>query len=120
MKTLIFILSMPNVGSWNHKWTGAENLYARKRKVKDDLAKLIMADAKSYPIYEGAFAPKLVGHTPPKTYYGYDFGDGWRASIEIQVLPAKEVNKIVKKSKGFYGYDWMIDSILTHQEIKWS
>lgn len=98
MKTLVFILSMPNVGSWNNKWTGSENIYAVKRKVKDDLAKLIMRDE--------------------ETYYDYDFGDGWRASIEVKVLPAKEVNKIIKKSRGFYGYEWMVESILLHQEIK--
>ena len=30
----------------------------------------------------------------------------------------KEANKIMKKSVGFYGYDWMIDSIIKNKEIK--
>ena len=31
---LSFTLSMPNIGSWNGKWTGSKNLYARAINVK--------------------------------------------------------------------------------------
>ena len=33
MKILCFILSMPKNNSWNGKWTGEKNLFARTKKL---------------------------------------------------------------------------------------
>jgi len=47
--------------------------------------------------------------------WSYDFGDGWRALVSGTLLKKGER---VKKSDGFYGYDWMVDSIIFHNEIR--
>ena len=91
---LAFTLSMPNIGSWNGKWTGINNLYARvinfgRGKEAEERAKQILG----------------------KGYYHYNFGDGWSAGITVKQVDAKEANKIRRASQGFYGYDWMIRSI---------
>lgn len=91
---IVFILSMPNVGSWNGQWSGARNLYCRTRKLTKDLEK------------------ELDG----KSFY-YNFGDGWGASIKAKKVGAREGDKMEKQSRGFCGYEWMIDSILVHKEI---
>jgi len=98
---LCFTLSMPNVGSWNGKWTGANNLYARII----NFGKSKKATGKAQKILD-------------KGYYHYNFGDGWSAGITIKQVDAKEANKIRRASKGFCGYDWMIDSIREHGIIK--
>lgn len=89
---LLFILTMPNVGSWNGKWTGADRVYARVR------------NAKQYP------------NCKEDNYY-YSFGDGWGANVEVKKVTVVEANKYTKKSVGFSGYDWMIDSILLYGQI---
>ena len=95
-----FELSMPNVGSWNGKWTGANNLYAKvvdfgRGKDNEAKAKEILAS---------------------KSYY-YDFGDGWGASVRVRAVDSKEASKIRRATKGFCGYDWMINSIRTKGTI---
>lgn len=91
---LSFTLSMPNIGSWNGKWSGSNNLYARvvnfgSGKKAEEKAKEIL----------------------DKGYYHYNFGDGWSAGITVRKVDAKEANKIRRASQGFCGYDWMIRSI---------
>lgn len=93
---LLFTLSMPNVGSWNGKWTGEDNVYARSFKRTNKIEKEL--DGKSFC---------------------YDFGDGWTARISVQKVLSKDAKKIMKNSKGFAGYDWMISSIFEHGEIVW-
>ncbi len=87
---IAFILTMPNVGSWNGKWTGESNLYARVYN---------LPKAKAMPIIE-------------KKNFLYDFRDGWVANIEARKVNSSEAAKIRKNTKGFCSYDWMIDSIL--------
>ena len=91
---IIFTLSMPNRGSWNNKWSGDGKVYARIRHNK-------------------AVPPEIVG----KDFY-YTWPDGWTACVSVEKVDAKEADKIMKKSVGFYGYDWMIDSIIKNKEIK--
>lgn len=79
---LIAELTMPNVGSWNGKWTGERERYT----------KAISAPAKD--------AEKLIG-----SYY-YNFGDGWGANVEIRKAEPRE-----RVTNNFCGYDWMISSI---------
>lgn len=92
---LAFILSMPNIGSWNGKWSGANDLYAMivgfGRK-KENITKAI----------------DILAHHP----YFYRFSDGWTARIEVREVDAKEARKIRKLSRGFCGYEWMVGSIL--------
>ena len=98
---LCFKLSIPNVGSWNSKWTGENRLYARvvnfgTSKKSDEKAKLIL----------------------DKGYYHYNFGDGWSAGISVSQVDAKEAANIRRKTAGFCGYDWMIQSIKDNNKIQ--
>jgi hypothetical protein len=93
---IAFILSMPNVGSWNGKWTGEGTLYARVKE------------------FENTKTVKKILEQP--SYY-YNFGDGWGASVKDKKVTKRGAEKIENNSKGFCGYDWMIDSIISYGEI---
>lgn len=94
---ICFQLSMPSNNSWNGKWSGDGVFYARTRAVRDkERAKNI--------IKEG--------------YFSYSFGDGWRACIDVREVSASQRRQIDKNTKGFCGYDWMIDSIIQYGDIK--
>jgi len=97
---LSFVLSMPNVASWNGKWTGEGTLYAK-----------VINFGRSKKANEKAQAILEYG------YYCYDFGDGWSAGISVKKVSPNESAMIRRKSKGFYGYDWMIDSIRSGGKI---
>ena len=95
---LLFTLSMPNSGSWNGKWSGEGRLYCKKRTVpKETLT-------------------KILGDSTNKGFY-YNFGDGWGASVKVQIVTSQDAAKMVRKSAGFCGYDWMIDEIVQHGRI---
>ena len=96
---LAFTLSMPNNNAWNGRWSGEENLYV-----------VVKAFGRAKKTAE-RFAP-LIGHA-----FSYNFGDGWRASVLVREVKGHEVIELRKKSKGFCGYDWMIDEILKHGRI---
>lgn len=86
-----FELSMPNNNSWNGKWTGDGECYCVVRTLKE----------------------------PPKLgRYSYNFGDGWRAAIDVREVTSSAAKSLKKKSKGFCGYEWMIDSIIRHGDIR--
>lgn len=91
---LCFELGMPNRNSWNGRWSGEDNLYAKVINI--GTAKKTLEKYK--PILD-------------KGYFYYNFGDGWGASVTVKEVDAKEANKIRRKSRGFCGYDWMITSI---------
>ena len=93
-KKVVFELSMPNVGSWNGRWTGEGKPYIAVRSVPGEVAEAI--DGK---------------------YFRYDFGDGWSAGITAEVMGAREAAKLLRKSEGFMWYGWMIDSIIKRGEI---
>lgn len=48
-----------------------------------------------------------------KHYFIHDFGDGWRASVRVDIVTAAEAQKARKNSAGFAGYDWLIKNILS-------
>lgn len=96
--TLSFELTMPNVGSWNGRWTGEGSKYYRHRKVSK------------------AKGEEILGGKERQSWY-YDFGDGWGASVSVIQVSATEKNKRERISKGFSGYDWMIDEILKYGRI---
>jgi len=93
---------MPNCGSWNGKWSGEKNRYLIFKKLKND-------------VYE-----KFMGVCGDEKSWSYDFGDGWRANVSCTLIDSKEKTKLKKVAKGnFAGYDWMIDSIIKEDEIKY-
>ena len=89
-----FTLTMPGVGSWNGKWSGEGNLYSKIVKIGDNRAK------------------ELDGRS-----FHYHWQDGWSACVDCKIVDGSESRKIRKHSQGFYGYDWMIDSILFRDKI---
>lgn len=97
---LCFELSMPSVNSWNGKWTGESELHAR-----------IVNFGRSQK------SNKSAKEILNKGYFRYDFGDGWAAGVSVREINTKESAKIRRKSAGFCGYDWMIDSIRKHNKI---
>lgn len=94
-----FELSMPGNNAWNGKWTGEGKLYARVVNVGTSKA--------AREKYE-----KLIGH------HSYSFGDGWRAAITVRECTSTAARKLRKDSLGFCGYDWMIESLRSHGEIR--
>lgn len=97
--TLAFILNMPGNNSWNGKWSGEGRLYA------------IVKTFRGGP--QECKAAELVA----KGSFGYDFGDGWYARIDVRKVDSAEARKLRKDSQGFCGYDWMVDSILNYRKI---
>lgn len=85
---LIAELTIPNVGSWNGRWSGEKDKYTK-----------VFSTSKKMMEYIG-------------NYY-YNFGDGW--GVNVQIREAEPREKITNK---FCGYDWMIDSIKEHKKIK--
>lgn len=96
-----FILSMPNNNAWNGKWSGEDRCYAKV---------INLGRTKK--------AEKLGTEILEKGYFYYNFGDGWGAGVTAKEVDAKEAAKIRKKSVGFCGYEWMIDSIRRDLTIK--
>jgi hypothetical protein len=94
-----FILSMPGSPSWNGKWSGSENVHAVVHSVrsKSDIEK-----------YE-----KLI----KQESFVYCWDDGWMACINVVPVDAQTARKLRRESKGFCGYNWMIDSIIRTGEI---
>ncbi len=90
-----FTLSMPNVGSWDRKWTGSSKLYAIVRSFNKKKAEQILE----------------------KPSYSYNFGDGWRAGVSAEQIDSKLAAKVRRKSQGFCGYNWMVDSIVSNLKI---
>jgi len=100
MTTLAFELSMPNVGSWNGKWTGAGTYYAVFRNLG-----------------RGKGAAEKAQKLIEKGSFHYNFGDGWSARINVREVSGRELTVLRRRSRGFYGYEWMVSSILKHGEI---
>ena len=91
---LSFRLTMPNVGSWNGKWSGENDLKYKTRRVPNEQES------------------QLSG----QSFY-YNFGDGWGANVEVESVHASEAARRRRKSTGFSGYDWMVDEIVEYGRI---
>jgi len=100
MTKIAFTLSMPNRGSWDGKWSGEENSYCVVRQFSESKK-------------GQAIVQKLLDNS---SYY-YRWSDGWGASVDVKQVDGKESAALRRKSKGFCGYDWMINSIITHGAI---
>ena len=94
---MLFKLIMPNVGSWNNQWTSQEKIFCVVRQVHKTICEDVLKNGPSYR---------------------YSFGDGWTAAVSCEVINASMAKKMRRLSKGFAGYDWMIDSILNHRDIR--
>jgi hypothetical protein len=91
---LAFLLSMPGNNSCNGRWSGDGQCYAAIRSVS-----------------------KKQRDRITKQYYSYNFGDGWCAAVEVKEVDGPECRLLRKRSKGFRGYEWMIDSIISDGAI---
>lgn len=102
MRLISFELTMPNVGSWNGKWSGADRKYY-----------IIKSFSKKF------FKDHLEKHFNEKLFadFYYNFGDGWGANVTLQVVDSTEASRRRKISAGFCGYEWMVDSILRNGTI---
>lgn len=98
--TIAFILTMPNKGSWDGKWSGERNLYCVLKKYT------------SKKFYAKRIVP-LVGR-----HFHYSWSDGWGANVECREVDSTESRRMRKASHGFCGYEWMIDEILTYGRIR--
>lgn len=97
---IAFELSMPNINTWNNRWSGEGKYYARvknfgRTEEKNKIAKKVLE----------------------KGSYYYNFGDGWGMSISVREVDSKEAQKIRRKTDGFMGYEWAITSIIEKQKI---
>lgn len=90
---IVFELTMPHVGSWNGKWTGADRRYIRTRDER-----------------------KVPKECWGKNFY-YSWDDGWGACVSVTRMSANEARKFERLSDGFCGYDWMIRSIIDNGYI---
>lgn len=89
MQRFIFELSMPSNNSWNGRWSGEGSKYTIAKTVTEKKAKEL------------------------KGYYSYNFRDGWVAGVTVR--KAKPREKVTGK---FCGYEWMVNSIIWHNEIR--
>lgn len=94
-----FSFSMPVPDSWTGRWPG-ENYYAKAVNLGGSRESIKKAKA-----------------ILDKGYYCYNFGDGWAVVIKVKKVSSKEAAKIRRKSNGFSGYDWMVQSILVNNKI---
>lgn len=99
MNTLCFTLTMPNRGSWNGRWSGENDYYAVTRVLP---RKGAGRDA----------ALQLVGRS-----FHYSWSDGWGANVSVRLIDGREASVVRKRSKGFCGYEWMVDSLLKRGRI---
>lgn len=97
---LAFVLSMPAVASWNGKWSGEGKLYVVVRSF-------------GASVKGRERAQKALANAP----YLYRWDDGWIAQVDVREVEPQEARRLTKASSGFCGYEWMIESILSHGKI---
>lgn len=96
---LAFTLSMPSNNSWNGRWSGENKLYVITKTFSGKIA-----IAKAIELVK-------VGR------FSYNFGDGWRAAINVTQVDSKQAARLRKQSSGFCGYEWMTKSIIKYGVI---
>lgn len=102
---LSFELTMPNVSSWNGRWSGEGRKYYVTRKT-----------SKTWLSKQDHFKELFKENGSANFYYRWE--DGWGANVSVEIVTAAEARKRNKISAGFYGYEWMINSIMYHGEIQ--
>jgi hypothetical protein len=98
---IAFELSMPGVGSWNGRWSGAGYVYAK-----------VVSLGRGRKDFERE--AEIVAGSP----YRYDFGDGWSASVTVRCVDAAGARSLRRRSLGFCGYDWMLEEIIVIGRIR--
>ena len=93
---LSFELSMPGRSSWDGRWSGENRLHC------------IVKSFRGEKQVKEAF--RILSSEP----YRYLWDDGWSARIGVREVDSKEANKLRRKSDGFCGYDWMVDTIIKY------
>ena len=101
----IFELKMPNRGSWNDRWSGDDEKYTISREVTKTYWQ-------SKPHLKKIW-DKVVEKGKTASFF-YHWNDGWTA--EVQIRKAKPRERAINR---FYGYSWMIDSIIECGKICW-
>ena len=96
---LAFRLNMPGVNSWNGRWSGEGR----------DHVKVVTFRGKA----GNAKGQQILSHGS----YHYDFGDGWRARIDVEKIDSARAARIRRGQPTFCGYCWMVDSILQFGKI---
>lgn len=103
---LAFRLSMPGVKSWNGRWSGEGKDYVKVVTLRGKASKIK--------------GQQILSHGS----YHYDFGDGWRARIDVEQIDSAQSARLRRREASFCGYDWMVDSIVkfgkilsTHQQL---
>ena len=93
---IVFKLTMPRNSSWNGKWSGDGDVH------------IIAKPDRCVP-------NDRIGNS-----YYYDFGDGWCACIDVIKMNANsnEYRQMTRNNRGFCGYNWMVNSIISNNEIK--
>lgn len=86
---------MPSKASWDGHWSGEGRPYV-----------IVKTLFKKY--YKGYSIDKILDQ---KDFY-YTWNDGWTACITAKRVDSKTATKLRSESVGFYGYDWMVESIL--------
>lgn len=120
-----YFLEMTNIPSWNGKWTGSDRIYVRVRKYTKARGTKIMEGSEEIvnKVYEGSYftTRKLVSETKTGQYeksWHYNWNDGWGCNVVAKTVDGKTATKLRKASCGFCGYEWMIDSIESKDEIQ--
>ncbi len=102
---LAFQLTMPGVGSWNGKWSGAGRFYGKVVNIGRSQKRTDKGN-------------KIVSNSP----YRYSWDDGWGAKVTAWQVDAKEaarLRRIIRKAVApFCGYDWMVDSLIHYGDIR--
>lgn len=86
---VLFRLTMPTCGSWDGTWSGAKDGHFLFRNI-----------------------PKTKAASLIHKSWKYSWEDGWTAQITAEPSNCHDKRKLIKKTKGFCGYDWMVDSII--------
>lgn len=104
MKTLLFEYGHKTIGSHNGKWGGQTLVFAKSKRLYKEQEQFLQSKGISTNLGD-------------QTTFFHDFGDGWTAKVTMTVGRVRDFKEIMKQSKGFYGYDWMIDNILKYGRI---
>ena len=98
---LEFRLSMPNPPTWDGRWSQEDEYFAMIKTFRNNSPQCL------------AVAKRIL-----KTgTYIYRWDDGWTAEISVREVTRDQARKLRIKTRGFAGYEWMVTSIINHNEI---
>jgi hypothetical protein len=90
-----FVLRMRNTPTWNESWSGAGRLYAKRVNVPKTKAEELLKEGSFY----------------------FSWSDGWSCAVDVVKPSPAEARAMAKNTRGFCGYEWMINSILMYGKI---